>query len=677
MSDCVDRYIESQNQLRVTSTTMRYLFLLSTALWLLTIAMPVTVTADVSLAAPFGDNMVLQRNCQIPVWGWSDAGDEVMVFARDQTRAAKADDNGKWMVALKPMQVGKPFSIRVKGTHNEVELENVVVGEVWICSGQSNMEWTVNGAANPEGEKQAANLPMIRHMKVLHNINTSPQSNCETTGWQVCSPQTAGEFSAVGYYFARKIHKELNVPIGLINSSWGGTIVEAWTSADSLITHPDFAKRISKIHASESSLAVAEKEFQVEMAKWQQRYDVALEKSAEEFSNAVDDSNWKQLAVPGQWEQQGFRRYDGIAWYRRSISIPESWTGKEITLSLGAIDDNDRTFVNGVKVGETNGWNRVRKYLVPAGSAIGSVLNIAVQVHDTGGAGGFHGEAEQLSIAVDGESPLPLAGKWKFKTSDVTADLDPRPKRPGFNGPNNPTALYNGMIQPLIPFAFKGAIWYQGESNARRAYQYRSLFPLLIKDWRTKWNRDLPFYWVQLANFQRVVKQPSDSEWAELREAQSMALKLPKTGEAVIIDIGDARDIHPKNKQDVGKRLALIAMKNDYGLDVHCYGPRYRSMTIDGSKIRLLFDHAEGIKSSDSKPLAQFAIAGDDKKFVWATATVDGNDIVVSSPDVKNPVAVRYAWANNPQGCNLTNASGIPASPFRTDSWPGITNVSK
>lgn len=628
--------------------------------------------ADVSLASPFGDNMVLQRGVEVPIWGWTDPGDEVHVIVKGQHLKTKGDENGSWMVRLEPMQVGEPFAIRVVGSHNEINLTNVVVGEVWICSGQSNMEWTVARSADPESEIAAGDFPDIRHIKMNHTIKMAPQLNCPNTGWKVCSPETVGDFTAVGYYFGRKLHRDLKVPIGLINTSWGGTIVEAWTSGDSLKSHPDFTERIASIVKEESNLEQAAKEFEAELKVWQEKRNEAVEASRES-AGPIDDSSWKQLNAPGVWERQGFRRFDGVAWYRKSIDIPEAWVGKELSLSLAKIDDNDRTYVNGKLVGETEGWTKARKYEIPAAVNDSAKMTIAVQVIDEQGNGGIHGEPEEMSVAHADQKPISLAGKWRFATVDALNDLPPQPKRPGFHRPNNPTALYNGMVHPLIPFAFKGAIWYQGESNAGRAYQYRTLFPLLIKDWRGKWGSEFPFYWVQLANFQAVKNEPAPSNWAELREAQSRTLSLPNTGEAVIIDIGDARNIHPKNKQDVGKRLALLALNHDYNVDVHYSGPRYREMKVEGDKVRLQFDFADGLVSTDGEELKRFEIAGEDQKFVWADATIDGDTVVVSSAEIAQPVAVRYAWAHNPEGCNLTNSSGLPASPFRTDDWPGVT----
>jgi sialate O-acetylesterase len=344
-----------------------------------------------------------------------------------------------------------------------------------------------------------------------------------------------------------------------------------------------------------------------------------------------------------------------------------------LRLALGQIDDHDRTFVNGFLVGETEGYNRERVYTIPQEVNSRQTLTVAVQIRDTGGSGGFHGAADSMSVGIDAGDSLSLIGEWKFKTSTRLSELPAPPTAPGFDGPNNPTALYNGMIHPLVPYGIRGAIWYQGEANVNRAYQYRELFPLLIHDWRAKWDSEFSFYWVQLANFMAPANSPQASAWAELREAQSVTLREPKTGQAVIIDIGEADDIHPRNKQDVGRRLANLALRRDYGRDVQDSGPIYRAMRIDGNKIRLDFEHAEGLTTANGKPLTQFAIAGANRKFFWAQATIDGEHVVVSADNVLQPLAVRYAWSDNPVGCNLTNSSGLPASPFRTDDWPEST----
>jgi len=458
----------------------------------------------------FSDNMVLQREAPIRVWGWDKPEVEVTVSLDSKvpaTASTKAGEDGRWTVELPAIEAtSEPFGLSVKSGTGEVKFQNLLAGDVWICSGQSNMEWTVNSSGNPKEEVANANYPLIRHVKIGRQPSTTPLKDAKNSKWQICSPETVGNFTAVGYYFGRELHKEVNIPIGLINSNWGGTPIEAWISGESLKSHPDY--------------------------------------------------------------------------------------------------------------------------------------KIAVENMEANAAKNASGEGQKV-------------------------------------GPNQPTALYNSMIDPLKPFSFKGVIWYQGESNAGRAHQYQTLKPLLINDWRKQWStveskNEFPFYWVQLANFRDPSPQPAGSDWAELREAQSMALSLPNTGQAVAIDIGNAKDIHPKNKQEVGRRLALNALAKDYGKKIEFSGPVYDSMEVEGSKIRLTFSHAEGLQAKGGE-LERFEIAGADQKFVWATAKIEGSNVIVSSEEVPAPVAVRYAWANNPDGCNLYNAADLPASPFRTDNWKGVT----
>ncbi|MFK7766072.1 MAG: sialate O-acetylesterase [Mariniblastus sp.] len=634
------------------------------------------VSADELRAANiFTDNMVLQREQPVVIWGWGDASEKVTVDLQEQSVTVSANESGKWIATLEPISVGDPFEVKIKGAKKSLLLKNVVAGEVWICSGQSNMEWAVRSAGNPKEEIANGNYPLIRHVKITNATNTQKNTDAANTGWQVCSPQTVANFTAVGYYFGRELHQELDVPIGLINTSWGGTIIEAWISAESLKSHPDFSdvlKEMSKLSSDPAEIKRRADNFN----KWSKAFNEAYADRSDPWEKAgLDDSNWKKIKVPGHWEGQGYPLMDGVAWYRHSFSVPAKWIGKKAKISIAMIDDGDTTFLNGEKIGENTAWNKPRVYETPA-ALLKESNTISIRVNDGGQGGGIHGSSDDVFISIEGEDPISLAGEWKFKPSSKTEALGPKPEVP-FAGPNNPTVLHNAMVHPIVPYSVRGTIWYQGESNAGRAFQYRKLMPMLVKDWRSKWNNEMPFYWVQLANFLEPSKQPAGSTWAELREAQSMALRTPKTGQAVIIDIGEANDIHPKNKQDVGKRLALIALAKDYGKEIEYSGPVYKSISIEGSKVRLSFDHAEGLhakaNAKGETKLMRFEIAGADKKFVWADATVEGNQVIVTNADIKQPVAVRYAWADNPEGCNLYNKAGLPASPFRTDQWKGMT----
>jgi sialate O-acetylesterase len=623
------------------------------------------------IANIFTDNMVLQRNQDFSIWGWGDTDTPVTIQLQEQSVTVSPNENGKWEAKFEAIDLGDPFSIAISSGQNSVELNNVLAGDVWICSGQSNMEWVVRQAGNPQQEIANGDWPLIRHVRIDHVTSPSKLDDVNNTGWQVCSPDTVGSFSAVGYYFARKLQRELNVPIGLLHTSWGGTIIETWISPESLKTHPDFKDAIAKLESvtqnPQQQQARANK-----LDQWDRDFRKALEDQSTQWkAPATDDSAWKAIKAPGSWESQGYQQLDGVAWYRRTITLPDSWDSQPASISLAKIDDVDLTFVNGVKVGSLSDWTKIRNYKIPANVLKAGENSIAIRVTDSAGGGGIIGDPTDMFIVRTGEPSISLAGTWKFKKSDLTRKLGERPEQP-FRGPNHPTLLSNAMVNPFLLVRAKGVIWYQGESNARRAYQYRSLMPLLIEDWRKRFGQDFSFYWVQLANFTAPRDTPGDSQWAELREAQTMALTVPKTGQAVIIDIGEARDIHPKNKQDVGKRLALNALAKDYGKSIVYSGPMFKSVDFAENHATIEFDYAGGLNSKN-EPLKQFQIAGADKKFVWANAKIDGTNVIVSSPSIKQPVAVRYAWADNPEGCNLYNAAGLPACPFRTDSWKGVT----
>ncbi|MCP4774278.1 MAG: 9-O-acetylesterase [Planctomycetaceae bacterium] len=629
------------------------------------------ISEELRVANIFTDNMVLQRNQEFSIWGWGNPSTPVTVKLQKQTATVSADQQGRWEAKFKAIDLGDPFSIKISTAQKSIVLDNVLAGDVWICSGQSNMEWEVRQAGNPQQEIAQGNWPLIRHVRVDHVTSPSKLDDVNNSGWKVCTPETVGNFSAVGYYFARELQRELNVPIGLLHTSWGGTIIETWISPESLKNHPDFTDAITKLESVYQNPKQQEARAK-QLDQWNQDFRRALEdKSTDWKAPALDDSDWISIKAPGSWESQGYQQLDGIAWYRRTITLPDSWKSQPASISLGQIDDIDITYVNGVKIGSISDWTKLRKYEIPANLLKAGKNSIAIRVTDQAGGGGIIGDPNDMWIARTGEPAISLAGKWKFKKSDLTRKLGERPEQP-FRGPNHPTLLSNAMVNPFLLVKAKGVIWYQGESNAGRAFQYRSLMPLLIQDWRNRFGQDFAFYWVQLANFTMPRETPGDSQWAELREAQTMALTVPKTGQAVIIDIGEARDIHPKNKQDVGKRLALNALAKDYKKSVVYSGPMFKSVEFSGNRATVHFDHATGLISKNG-PLKHFQIAGKDKKFVWADAKIEGNSVVVSSELVKDPASVRYAWADNPEGCNLYNAAGLPACPFRTDTWKGVT----
>ena len=631
--------------------------------------------ADVHLPKFFGDNMVLQREHIIPVWGWADAKEKITVELNKQTKTAKTDKYGKWRIDLSAERAGGPYTLTIKGK-NTVVINNVLIGDVWICSGQSNMEMQIGSWGfinNYEAEITAANYSLIRQIKVPLKTETKPQVDISEGEWLICNPQNAAKFSAVAYFFAQQLNKELNIPVGIINTTWGGTQVESWTSKEAFENDSAFKSMISGMKQTNLEELIKQKAAAVK--KRLQEIQGTIVPSVADIASWKEknfaDTGWKTINVPGLWEQQGLDDIDGYLWFRKTIDIGNEDAGKAAMLELAMIDDNDETYLNGEKIGATAGYNLKRKYNIPAGLLKAGKNVIAVRVNDTGGGGGIWGEAADVKLTIDNKARS-LAGKWQFsiESAGTTASSI---------GPNSyPTLLYNAMINPLIPYAIKGALWYQGEANAGRAYQYRKAFPLMINDWRSRWKQgDFPFYFVQLTSWNaNNGNSEKGSEWAELREAQTMTLSLPNTGMAVTTDIGDAKDIHPKNKQDVGKRLAAIALNKTYGKNNVYTGPVYQSFKTEANKIAISFDHIGGGLLAKDKYgyLKGFEIAGADQKFHYAKAFIDGDKVVVMCDAVTNPVAVRYGWADDVGENNLFNKEGFPAAPFRTDTWKGITD---
>ena len=499
--------------------------------------------ADVAVPGLFSDHAVLQQGVPVPVWGTAEPEEQVTVTIGEQKISATADKKGHWQVKIAPLPAGGPHEMTITG-RNTLKINDIMIGEVWVCSGQSNMAFTVQRANNGEQEAAAANKADIRLLVVPRTMAKDPQTTVNTS-WKVCSPESVKSFSAVGYFFGRELHKCLNVPVGLIDTSWGGTPAEAWTSQAALDANPEFKPIFNR---------------------WEQAYENHKRAQGKESTNNTNAKPRKQGGRGNPAGKQGKANKGGAT---QSASRP-------------AIDPN--------------------------------------------------------------------------------------------NSPQRPTVLYNAMIHPLIPYAIKGAIWYQGEANAKRACQYRKLLPTMIRNWREDWGQgDFPFLIVQLANYQAGQTEPYKSAWAELREAQTMTLAEPKTGMAVTIDIGEPKDIHPRNKQEVGRRLSLAARVIAYGEKIPYSGPMYQSKSINGRQIQLHFSNTDGgLVARDGGPLKGFAIAGEDRQFIEATAMIENGTIVVSSDKISEPLAVRYGWADNPE-CNLVNGAGLPAIPFRTDDWPGVT----
>jgi sialate O-acetylesterase len=628
--------------------------------------------SDLKLPALFSDHMVLQQKLACPVWGWASDGTKVTVEINGQRATATAKDRC-WQVQLPALEAGGPYTLTVSTPQRMIELKDVLVGEVWVCSGQSNMEFPVVSSQNAQAEIAAAHYPNIRLFTVEKATSSEPLQDV-TGQWVVCTPETVGDFSAVGYFFGRDLMKSGIQPIGLIDTTWGGTPAEAWTSTEALKSDPEFAPILARDADSKQIQAQLLKKYGTQLMTDERNADVIMSDTTalkKGWANMdADLSEWETMNLPTLWEEAGLN-IDGVVWFCRDVNIPQAWAGRDLTLKLSTIDDIDLTYFNGAQIGKTffdtpSPWMAPRIYTVP-GKLVRTGKNvIAVRVLDSQGGGGIYPSNTPMQIGpADDTNPIDLSGPWHYRIERIMSL--------GSGQQNLPARLYNAMIAPLAPYGIKGAIWYQGESNADRAYQYRKLFAVMIQDWRRAWNiGDFPFYFVQLANYMQRKAEPEESAWAELREAQQMTLSLPHTGMAVIIDVGNPNDIHPRDKQTVGKRLALIAQARDYGRDIECSGPVYSSMTVENGQVRLHFDYVDSGLVAKDGPLTGFAIAGADRKFHWSEAAIEGKTIVVKSDKVAAPVAVRYAWADNP-ACNLYNGAGLPASPFRTDDWPGIT----
>jgi sialate O-acetylesterase len=638
--------------------------------------LPACLQAKLEVSPFFGPHMVLQRDQPLPVWGTASPGAEVTVTFRDDSVTATAGDDGTWTAKLPPQSLGEPAALEINTSNETVSFEDVLVGEVWIASGQSNMEWSVKRSANPEEEIAAADYPQIRLLTIPKTHSFEPLRTFDAQ-WQVCSPETVGDFSAVAYFFGRKLWQELDVPIGLVCSSWGGTVAEAWTPLPTLKSNPLYQSAIDK---SQKIIREMTENPDAEERRERMR-QLWLEKMTDLAENPpVPAEAWFDLSVPipdsttATANKSFMNETRGLVQVRAGIELTEAQAqaGSAI-LKLGRIDEQDVAWINGVEVGRTaqegGGVRDVfREYSIPDGTLRAGVNVVVLQIMDRRNSAGFGKDVETMEIVWPDGDRVSLPSEWE---KQLVVDLGLRPRALDQDLRNLASVLYNGMIAPLMPAAFRGVIWYQGESNTARANEYRSLFPDLITSWREAWGQgDFPFYFVQLANFD------NQTGWPELREAQRSTLALPNTGMAVAIDIGDPDDIHPRNKQDVGLRLALWALANDYGKTqadgspIPHSGPLFREAVVEDGQIRLRFDHTDGgLKAHGGEALVGFMVAEDGGEFAPAQARIDGKEIIVSHPDMQSPVDVRYAWDINPEA-NLTNGSELPASPFRTDSRP-------
>lgn len=653
---------------------MKLKLLLSSALLCIALIMP----AKVTLFPVFTDNMVLQQNTQVRLWGEARPDKKVTAVTswNGATYTAVSGADGAWSLSVDTPSAGGPYTITLSDGKEKTVLENVLIGEVWICSGQSNMEMKMSDKVIG-WERDLEESEKYTDVRILHVKNTTspaPNEDIELVdgGWQTCNAENLMDFSATAYYFGKYLNENLDVPVGLIETCWGGTVAEAWTSAEALALMGDFDRQLKKLPSIPISVEDRQKLFEDEVVGWTEEikgYDPGFNEGRALWAmSEYDDCQWQNCTFPSFLQFQGFPSTIGFFWLRKTVDIPTEWEGKDLELSLATIDDNDFTYFEGVQVGHTEGCIYHRKYTVPASAVKAGKATIAIRVHDTGGMGGVVGDPSAMYLKGPDGKEIPLAGEWKFRMAMTDADVPYFPVNTS-NDPNYPTFLYNAMIHPLIDFPIAGAIWYQGESNASRAAQYKDLLPLMINDWRQKWGYDFPFYIAQIANYMPPQTGPEESQWAELREAQLQTLNLENTGMAVLIDIGEAMDIHPKNKFDVGKRLALNALAKTYGKNVPYSGPIYDGYRMEGDAVRIYFKHVDGgLSAKGSEVLEGFYIAGADHKFHKAEAVIEGETVVVRSDEVAFPLAVRYAWADNPI-CNLYNGAGLPASPFRTDSW--------
>ncbi len=615
----------------------------------------------------FQDHAVLQCDRRVPVWGTGRDGEKITVTFAGQGVSTVVKD-GKWQVWLEPMRPNAaPGTLTVSGDTTRV-LSDVLVGEVWIASGQSNMERQLGlRPGQPpitgwEDEVAAANHPQIRQFYVPQTKSFTPQASVAGS-WEVCSPETAVDFTAVGYFFARDLHAVRKVPVGIVHSSWGGTPAEAWTSEAGLRKLADFDGPLAELKRFAADPDLARRKTEAKLAEWLEKVDPGSKPGAAWSAAELDTADWKPMTLPAYLEGAGFPDFDGVIWFRRSFELPESWDGGDVDLHLGAVDDMDTAWVNGEQVGMANGWSFPRVYQVPGRLLKRGANVIAVRVLDVAGGGGMYGgnDAMRLVFQAAGKAEtLPLRGPWSCKVG-ATRSQTGWPPADFSDSPGMPTVLHNGMIAPLLPYAIRGVIWYQGEANVGRERQYRSLFPAMIADWRRAWGQgEFPFLFVQIA--------PYSGMTPEIREAQLLTAKTVKnTAMTVTIDCGDANDIHPADKQPVGARLALAARALAYGEKLEYSGPVFESMETQGAATILRFTHSGGGLVAKDGELKGFTIAGADEVFHPAKAEIRGDTVVVSADGVSEPLAVRYAWANVPEG-NLYNRAGLPASPFRTDT---------
>jgi sialate O-acetylesterase len=643
------------------------------AMILLCGSLSVEAQAELWLPSIFGDHMVLQRQQPIPLWGTATPGSPVSAHLGEVAAARTvAGDDGRWHLSLPAQPAGGPHSLAIEGD-GRVVFRDVLVGEVWLASGQSNMQWLVSAASGAEAEIAAADHPLLRLFLVPLRAALEPQTDVEAA-WTRCTPETVPTFSAVAYYFARRLQRELDVPVGIIASSWGGTRIEPWTTPVAL---DEVLPRLPE--AQRQSLEAARERARTTQAETRDLFavrqaSVAALRAAEADSVGppqsrpeLDDSDWPTMPVPGQWESGGLPGFDGMVWLRRDIDIPAGWAGRDLTLRLCPADEIDITWFDGARVGAsgsyTDGWQDLwddpRSYRIPGRLVQAGRRVLSVRVIDGGYAGGLWGsEADSVYLAPADEPAerLPLAGDWRYQAGPRLAPAPPAMQQ-------MPSGLYHSMIHPLVPFALRGAIWYQGEANRADGAAYADKMAALIGGWREAWGQPLDFCFAQLAPY----RYGGDAQMLpRLWEAQADVVdRVSGTGMAVLTDVGDVDDIHPRDKRTVGRRLAGWALARTYGKPVAYAGPRYVGSEIDDARLRLRFERAQGLHSADGGSLTWFEVAGADGQFHPATAVIEGSTVVLSHPQVPHPERARFAWHEEAEP-NLVNGAGLPAAPFRT-----------
>ena len=626
------------------------------------------MSAEVVLPQFFTDNMVVQQKSVLTVPGTARPGAKVSVRTDWDGGAASAvaDKNGKFQLSLPtPAEPGGPYTmIFSDGSEKDLVLSNVLSGEVWLCSGQSNMEMPIKGwgeVINVDEVVGTAQHPDIRLLQIRKGTAYAPQDDAPVNmgGWVEASPGTM-DFSAIAYLFALQLHNELGVPVGVIDSSWGGTFAEAWTGYDYLSTVNGFEDELAALKKSKFDKEALQKDYEEREAKWWQDLNDSAVPTFD-YAKYQTGKDWGKMPVPGPWEDSVLPGFDGIVWLQYRLNLPKEAAGKPLELHMCAIDDYDKTYFNGEQVGMTDNWMAPRSYMVPGNLVKAGENVITVAAIDFSSTGGFYGDPADMYVSAGGKT-YSIAGEWSYKAGKNLSDMARRPQP--VDGPHFPNVLYNAMIHPLKVMPVKGVLWYQGCNNVGRAEQYEPLFQALIKDWRHLWREDMPFYFVQLAGYLRPVNVQPDSQWAMLRNSQAKALSLPNTGMAVAIDLGNPIDIHPTDKQEVARRLSLIALNRDYGKDCEYAAPVCVNSKAENGKMVIKFN---GAVKPTSTALTGFIIGDAEGNFAYANARLQGDDtVVLSSPLIAAPTVVRYDWADYPGG-NLYGANGLPVAPFATD----------